>query len=120
MVGKGLRSLAGYLLVVIAPEIAEQTEAAQLEAQEREAGKTQLLRLRDDGDGCVTITGKPPAADGEALRAVVDAIAKSATKTDNDPSGTEPALSFEARRAQALMRPRVSHPPPAGRARPER
>ncbi len=73
---KGLRSLAGYLLVVIAPELAEQTEAAQWEAQEREARKTQFLRLRDDGDGCLTITGKLPAADGDALRAVVDAIAK--------------------------------------------
>jgi len=75
-----------------------------LEAQEREAGKTQLLRLRDDGDGCVTITGKRPAADGEALRAVVDAIAKSPKKTDNDDAAWgEPAPSYEARRAQALV-----------------
>jgi len=89
---------------VIAPEIAEQTEAAQLEAKEREARKTQFLRLRDDGDGCLTITGKLPAADGEALRAVVDAIAKSPKKTDNDDAAWgEPAPSYEARRAQALM-----------------
>ena len=96
---KGLRSLAGYLLVVIAPEIAEATEAAQLEAQEREARKTQFLRLRDDGDGCLTITGKLPAADGDAVRAVVDAIAKSpkaATSTSSsagDPSRREPVRS---------------------------
>jgi len=73
---KGLRDLARYLLEVIAPEIAEKTEAAQLEAQDREARKNQFLRLRDDGDGCTTISGILPAADGEALRAVVDAIAK--------------------------------------------
>ncbi len=104
---KGLRSLAGYLLVVIAPKIAEATEAAQLEAQEREARKTQFLRLRDDGDGCVTITGKLPAADGDASRAVVDAIAKSpqaeSDASTDGPSRTEPAPSFEARRAQALI-----------------
>ncbi|HEY8788568.1 MAG TPA: DUF222 domain-containing protein [Actinopolymorphaceae bacterium] len=99
---KGLRDLARHLLNVIAPEIAETAEAAMLEAQDREARKNQYLRLRDDGDGAVTIAGKLPAADGEALRAVVDAIAHS-TKTAGDASWAEPGLSSEARRAQALM-----------------
>ena len=81
---KGLRDLARHLLDVIAPEIAEAAEAAALEAQDREARKNQYLRLRDDGDGTVTIAGKLPAADGEALRAVVDAIANS-TKTGEGP-----------------------------------
>jgi Domain of unknown function (DUF222) len=98
---KGLRDLARHLLDVIAPEIAEQAEAAALEAQDREARRNQYLRLRDDGDGSVTIAGKLPAADGEALRAVVEAIATS-TKT-GDGSWAEPGLSYEARRAQALM-----------------
>jgi hypothetical protein len=109
---KGLRDLAGYLLAVIAPEIADQTEAAQLEAQEREARKTQYLRIRDDGDGSTIISGKLPTVDGDALRVVVDAIANSPTTgsdattgtgTDPDTSWTEPVLSVEARRAQALM-----------------
>jgi len=99
---KGLRDLARHLLNVIAPEIAEAAEAASLEAQDREARKNQFLRLRDDGDGAVTIAGKLPAADGEALRAVVEAIANS-SKTDDAASRTEPALTYEARRAQALM-----------------
>jgi hypothetical protein len=101
---KGLRDLARYLLEVIAPEIAEASEAAALEVQDREARKNQFLRLRDDGDGCTSISGKLPAADGEALRAVVEAIANS-TRTDDtdDGSWAEPALSYEARRAQALM-----------------
>ena len=94
---KGLRSLAGYLLEVIAPEIAEQTEAAQLEAQEREARKTQFLRLRDDGDGCVTITGKLPAADGEALRAVVDAIAKTRRQRATPARTVRPGLNRRCR-----------------------
>ncbi len=98
---KGPRDLARHLLNVIAPEIAEAAEAAVLEAQDREARKTQYLRLRDDGDGSVTLSGKLPAADGEALRAVVEAIANSSTTGDG--SWAEPGLSYEARRAQALM-----------------
>jgi len=108
----GLRDLATYLLEVIAPEIAEATEAAQLDAQDRAARKNQYLRQRDDGDGCTTITGKLPAADGEALRAVVEAIVKGAKPTDHsdgdgdwEGSWGEPVLSYEARRAQALMTP---------------
>ncbi len=104
---KGLRDLARHLLEVIAPEIAEAAEAAALEAQDREARKTQFLRLRDDGDGSVAIAGKLPAADGEALRAVVDAIANGTHKANGSATGdgswAEPGLSYEARRAQALM-----------------
>jgi hypothetical protein len=100
---KGLRDLARHLLDVVAPDIAEQAEAAALEAQDREARRNQFLRLRDDGDGCVSIAGKLPSIDGEALRAVVEAIANSSTTTDDDASWAEPCLSYEARRAQALM-----------------
>jgi len=104
---KGLRDLARHLLNVIAPEIAETTEAAALEAQDREARKNQYLRLRDDGDGSVTIAGKLPAADGEALRAVVDAIANGTHKANGSATGegswAEPGRSYDARRAQALM-----------------
>ena len=66
---KGLRDLARHLLDVIAPDIAEAAETATLEAQDRDARKNQYLRLRDDGDGSMAISGKLPAADGEALRA---------------------------------------------------
>jgi len=97
-----LRSLAGYLLEVIAPGIAEQTEAAQLEAQEREARKTQFLRLRDDGDGCLTITGKlPPPTVTPCAR--WSTRSRSARRPRAAISWTEPAPSFEARRAQALI-----------------
>ena len=51
--------------------------------------------------GVCPIAGKLPAADGEALRAVVEAIAHS-SKT-HEGSWAEPALTYEARRAQALM-----------------
>ena len=51
---------ARHLLEVIAPEIAETAEAAALEAQDREARKNQYLRLRDDGDGCVSDRREAP------------------------------------------------------------
>ncbi len=100
---KGLRDLAQHLLEVIAPEIAEAAEGARLDAQDRAARKNQYLRLRDDGEGSTVITGKLPAADGDALRAVVDAIANSAKASAATSESTEPAPGFDARRAQALM-----------------
>jgi hypothetical protein len=100
---KGLRSLAQHLLDVIAPEVAEAAEGARLEGQDRKARKGQFLRLRDDGEGSTVISGKLPAADGDALRAVVDAIANSAKARAAEGSWVEPALGFDARRAQALV-----------------
>jgi hypothetical protein len=100
---KGLRDLAQHLLEVIAPEIAEAAEGARLDAQDKAARKGQYLRLRDDGDGTTSITGKLPAADGEALRAVVEAIANSAKAAEHDANWAEDVPSYEARRAQALM-----------------
>jgi len=75
---KGLRDLARYLLEVIAPEIAEQTEAAQLEAQDREARKNQYLRIRDDGDGCTSISGN-------SLRLTVKRSARWSTRSPSPP-----------------------------------
>jgi len=139
----GLRKLAGHLLAVVAPEVADAHEADVLEKQEREAARTQFLRWRDDGDGALRFSGKLPAGQGEQLRAVVEAIAKgqnlgadaptpaaetvapetatadqpdlddeswagfgSAATSSTPEAGagtTDPSLSIEARRAQALM-----------------
>jgi hypothetical protein len=84
---KGLRDLAQHLLEVIAPEVAEAAEGKRLDEQDRAARKGQYLRLRDDGDGTTTISGKLPAADGEALRAVIEAIANSAKAAEPDSRG---------------------------------
>jgi hypothetical protein len=100
---KGLRDLAQHLLEVIAPEIAEAAEGARLEEQDKAARKNQHFRIRDDGDGTTTITGKLPAADGEALRTVIEAIANSAKAPESDANWAEGQPSYEARRAQALM-----------------
>jgi hypothetical protein len=100
---KGLRDLAQHLLEVIAPEIAEATEGARLDAQDKAARKNQHLRIRDDGDGTTSISGKLPAADGEALRTVIEAIANSAKASEPDTAWAEGQPSYEARRAQALM-----------------
>ncbi|HEY8788066.1 MAG TPA: DUF222 domain-containing protein [Actinopolymorphaceae bacterium] len=104
----GLRKLAGHLLAVVAPEVAEAHEADVLEKQEREAARTQFLRWRDDGDGALRFSGKLPAGQGEQLRAVVEAIAKGqkpspdtrtpATESVSPETGTadEPDLNDES------------------------
>jgi hypothetical protein len=100
---EGLRDLAQHVLEVIAPEMAEATEGARLEAQDKAARRNQHLRIRDDGDGTTSISGKLPAADGEALRTVIEAIANSAKAAEPDANWAEGQPSYEARRAQALM-----------------
>jgi hypothetical protein len=88
---------------VIAPEIAEAAEGKRLDAQDKAARKNQYLRIRDDGDGTTSISGKLPAADGEALRTVIEAIANSAKAAEPDTAWAEGQPSYEARRAQAMM-----------------
>lgn len=74
-----------------------------MDAQDRAARKGQFLRLRDDGDGTTSISGKLTAADGEALRAVIEAIASSAKTAEPHAAWSEATPSYDARRAQALM-----------------
>jgi hypothetical protein len=100
---KGLRDLAQHLLEVIAPEVAEAAEGKRLHEQDKAARKNQYLRIRDDGDGTTPISGKLPAADGEALRAVIEAIANSAKAAEPDAAWAEGQPSYEVRRAQAMM-----------------
>ena len=70
-----LRALAGHLLEVVAPDVAEAAEGEILERQDREARRSQYLRWRDDGDGALQFSGKLPTVDGEQLRTLVEAIA---------------------------------------------
>jgi len=95
----GLRRLAGHLLAVVAPEVAEAHEAKVLAGQEKEALRTQFLRWRDDGDGSLRFSGKVPAAVGEQFRAVVEALAKGQqppTFSTATPTSTAPADPADA------------------------
>ncbi len=53
-----LRALAGHLLEVVAPDVAEAAEGEILERQDREARRSQYLRWRDDGDGALQFSGE--------------------------------------------------------------
>lgn len=96
-----LRTLAGHLLEVIAPEIAEAAEGELLERQQRDARRTQYLRWRDDGDGTLQFTGRLPILDGEQFRTLVEAIAR--TPGSDEPEAEEPEPTWEGTRATALM-----------------
>jgi len=60
----------------IAPEIAELKDAERLARQEKEAARTRFLRFFNDGHGATYGRFKLGIGDGEAVRAVIDAIAK--------------------------------------------
>ena len=99
----GLTRLAHHVVDVVAPEIAEAAEAERLEREEAEARRTRYLRWGHDGHGSLYLWGKLPISDGEALRAVVDAIANhDQCGIDLEPDGGD-RRPIEQRRADALV-----------------
>ncbi len=99
----GLTRLAHHVVDVVAPEIAEAAEAERLEREEAEARRTRYLRWGHDGHGSLYLWGKLPISDGEALRAVVDAIANHDQRgIDLEPDGGD-RRPIEQRRADALV-----------------
>ena len=96
-----LRTLSRHLLDVVAPEIAEEADAARLEREAREARRTRYLSLTPDGQGSLWLRGKLPIVDGEALRAVVEAIAAHDTSGVDDETGDRRPM--DQRRADALV-----------------
>lgn len=100
----GLAGLARHLLEVIAPEQADQLEAARLERQDRLARRDRHLAFSSDGHGSVFIRGKLPALQAATLIAQIDAIAAAQRRhaldsADPEAEDTTPAM----RRADALM-----------------
>ncbi len=86
---------------MVAPEIAEEADAARLEREVREARRTRYLSLTPDGQGSLWLRGKLPIVDGEALRAVVEAIAAHDTSGVDDETGDRRPM--DQRRADALV-----------------
>src|SRR5262245_55085605 len=75
---RALRILGRRLVEVVAPDLADQLLARQLEAEERDAARSASLRLWDDGAGSTHGRFKIPALQGAMLRAMVDALANPA------------------------------------------
>jgi hypothetical protein len=100
---KELERCSRHLLDVLAPEIAEAKDAERLEKQRKEAERSRFLRLGNDGHGSTYGRFKLSTADGEALRAVIDAIAKRDLVGDDITAGSGDMRTMDQRRADALM-----------------
>ena len=72
---KLLRIAGKKVLEVLAPDIAEQHEAAALEAEEREAAANAFLTMRPDGHGSLVGRYKIPMLHGQILTKHLEAIA---------------------------------------------
>ena len=98
-----LRRLSTHLLEVLAPETAEELEAARLERLQRKALSRRFLEFAGDGEGSVHIRGSLPIAQAEPFIQIIDAYAaaeKSALEAiDPHTEMTTPTM----RRADALV-----------------
>jgi len=98
-----LETLSRRLLDVLCPEIAEAKDAERLERQEKEAARTRFLRFFNDGHGATYGRFKLGIGDGEAVRAVIDAIAHRDRVGDDITSSHGDMRTMEQRRADALV-----------------
>ena len=97
-----LRRLAGRLLEVVAPEVAEVSEAKRLEREHRQAMRARFLTFTPDHHGSVLIRGSLPVVDAEPLVRIVGAYASAQRGLDVlDPAAgyVTPAM----RRADGLL-----------------
>ena len=72
---KALRVLGRRILEVVAPEVAEAWEAELLEREEREAEKSAVFRMREDGHGRVKGSFTVPLLAGQMLERALLAFA---------------------------------------------
>ena len=72
---KALRVLGRRILEVVAPEVAEAWEAEQLDREEREAEKSSVFRMREDGHGRIKGSFTVPLLVGQMLERALLAFA---------------------------------------------
>ena len=72
---KALRVLGRRILEVVAPEVAEAWEAEQLAKEEREAEKSAVFRMREDGHGRIKGSFTVPLLAGQMLERALLAFA---------------------------------------------
>lgn len=95
-----LRQLAQRMVEVIAPESADAALAERTEREARFAFERRFLRLSPDHHGSMLISGQLPIADGELLRAQIDALLPAAASYRD----CEQSPDRATRRADALVR----------------
>ena len=99
-----LGTLSRHLLEVVAPEVAEETEAKRQERELRDALRDRHLNFSDDGHGSTMIKGSLPTADAALIKAQIEALAQQMHRTAlelRDPTVAQP--SWPQRRADALV-----------------
>jgi len=98
-----LDTLSRRLLDLIAPDLAEAKDADRLDKQRKEADRSRYLRMGNDGHGATHGRFTLGVGDGEALRAVIDAIAKRDRIGDDITAAGGDTRSIDQRRADALI-----------------
>jgi hypothetical protein len=71
-----LRVLARRVVDHVAPEVGEDRDRAQVDAEYERAVRDRYLRFADEGDGAVRFDGLLPADQGLAFKALIDAHAQ--------------------------------------------
>ncbi|HZN17812.1 MAG TPA: DUF222 domain-containing protein, partial [Micromonosporaceae bacterium] len=71
-----LRRLGERILQVVAPEVAEQVEAAALGRAEQRAERDRFLTLSDAGDGAVRLSGRLGAEAAAVVRAALEPLCR--------------------------------------------
>ena len=99
-----LKGLAQHLLEVVAPEIADEAEAARMERERKAALRNRHLTFADDGHGSTIIKGKLPTGDAALLKAQIDALAHQLHRTTlEERDRLQEEVTWPMRRADALV-----------------
>ena len=98
-----LRRLTNHLLEVLAPETAEELEAARLERQARAAQRNRHLTFTPDHHGSILIRGSLPVMAAEPLIRIVEAYAAAEKRALDALDPNAEYLTPAMRRADGLL-----------------
>jgi len=98
-----LRRLSGHLVETLAPDTAEELEAARVEREYRRAMRERFLEFTGDGQGSVLLRGSLPVAEAEGFIRIVDSYAAAAKRGVDLLDPLAEPVSPSMRRADALL-----------------
>jgi hypothetical protein len=104
-----LRRLSGHLLETLAPDTAEELEAARVEREYRHALRERYLEFTGDGQGSVLLRGSLPVAEAEGFIRIVDSYAAAAKRGVDLLDPLAEPVSPSMRRADALLAMVAAH-----------
>ncbi len=98
-----LSQLSRHLLEVLAPEIAEASEAERLEREYQQAVRNRHLDFQQDGHGTTRLRGALPTVDAQALIELVDSYAAQEKRALEAIDPLQPMPTRSQRQADGLM-----------------